>query len=339
VELHGSAGIIQQRGAVPAAELFYGGNQVQPFISSDSWIVPGGAYIRSIPQNQLGGLAQQGSLGGTNFYSANLTVAKVLWGRPLMPKEFAQEPDFVNVLNGAVNTAKGSLQDYYKANDPSAKAAYAEAAAKLDGIASAASQLTDTISGLPGDISSDHVVAASLRTIRSEVRKTRQIVDALKKGDNNNQYPALLKHMSVLASEMTNLARLLAEKSQAQTAATVSTLRDSLQTLGSNIKQDLSQIDSKAAEKRAAEEFAPAQKVLHAFLYELNTYSIAPVGIFDIARVWPIGVGTRYGAGGGVRLSLVNVNLTLAYAANPVRSAGEGRGAFFLKLDVEDLFH
>jgi hypothetical protein len=112
-----------------------------------------------------------------------------------------------------------------------------------------------------------------------------------------------------------------------------------LQTLGSNIKQDLSQIDSKAAEKRAAEEFAPAQKVLHAFLYELNTYSIAPVGIFDIARVWPIGVGTRYGAGGGVRLSLVNVNLTLAYAANPVRSAGEGRGAFFLKLDVEDLFH
>jgi hypothetical protein len=105
------------------------------------------------------------------------------------------------------------------------------------------------------------------------------------------------------------------------------------------IKQDLAQIDSKAAENRAKEEFAPAQNVLHAFLYELNVYSVAPVAIFDVARVWPIGVGTRYGAGGGVRLSLVNVTLTLAYAANPVRSAGEGRGAFFVKMDVEDLFH
>ena len=85
--------------------------------------------------------------------------------------------------------------------------------------------------------------------------------------------------------------------------------------------------------------FSAAQKVLNAFLYELNIYSIAPIGVFDVARVWPTGIGTRYAAGGGVRLSLVNMNFTLAYAANPARIPGEGRGALFVKLDVEDLFH
>ncbi len=71
----------------------------------------------------------------------------------------------------------------------------------------------------------------------------------------------------------------------------------------------------------------------------MNIYSIAPVAIFDVARVWPTNTTTRYALGGGVRLSLVNMNFTLGYAANPKRQSGEGPGALFVSLDVSDLFH
>jgi hypothetical protein len=79
--------------------------------------------------------------------------------------------------------------------------------------------------------------------------------------------------------------------------------------------------------------------VLNAFLYELNIYSIAPVAVVDVARVWPTNTGTRFAVGGGARLSLVNMNFTLGYAANPKRQRGEGPGALFVSLDVSDLFH
>jgi hypothetical protein len=74
-------------------------------------------------------------------------------------------------------------------------------------------------------------------------------------------------------------------------------------------------------------------------LYQLNLYSVAPVAIFEAARVWPSGTGTRHALGGGVRFSLAVVNFTDGYAANPRRPPGEGSGAFFLKLDVTNLFH
>jgi hypothetical protein len=49
-------------------------------------------------------------------------------------------------------------------------------------------------------------------------------------------------------------------------------------------------------------------------------------------------MGVRYGIGGGLRFSLVNVNLTLAYSANPERTRTERAGAVFFKLDVTNLF-
>jgi hypothetical protein len=95
----------------------------------------------------------------------------------------------------------------------------------------------------------------------------------------------------------------------------------------------------KRADAHAAEDLKPARSVLDTVLYQLNAYSVAPVGIFDVARVWPSGVGTRYGIGGGVRLSLVNANFTIGYAFNPQPRQDEGHGALFLKLDITDIFH
>ena len=73
---------------------------------------------------------------------------------------------------------------------------------------------------------------------------------------------------------------------------------------------------------------------------EVNAFSIALVGIFDVGRLFPDKYGVRYGIGGGVRFSIVNVNFTLGYAANPQphRSLGQGPGALFLQLSYTDLF-
>ena len=83
---------------------------------------------------------------------------------------------------------------------------------------------------------------------------------------------------------------------------------------------------------------APGHRALDVFLNELNLYSIAPVAMFDIARVWPVGEGVRYGIGPGLRLSLVNVNFTFGYAYNPQRLPKEKHGALFFSLDVTELF-
>jgi hypothetical protein len=65
--------------------------------------------------------------------------------------------------------------------------------------------------------------------------------------------------------------------------------------------------------------------------------------MFDVARIAPRTVagfgGARYGVGGGLRLSVVSLDLTAGYSWNPRRRAGEGRGAFVFSLDVSDLFH
>lgn len=53
----------------------------------------------------------------------------------------------------------------------------------------------------------------------------------------------------------------------------------------------LANVDVKNAQAHADADFAPAEKVLRAFLDELNIYSIAPIAIFDVARVWPTATG------------------------------------------------
>src|SRR5262249_20416901 len=140
-------------------------------------------------------------------------------------------------------------------------------------------------------------------------------------------------------TELGNLVQLLNQKGLSEPAIEFPALQDALNISRVKIKAQLSRISSDAAEKKADRDFSAAETVLHAFLYELNIYSIAPVVVFDVARVWPINVPTRYALGGGVRFSLVNANFTIGYAANPVRAATEGKGALFVKLDVEDLFH
>ena len=94
----------------------------------------------------------------------------------------------------------------------------------------------------------------------------------------------------------------------------------------------------KRADQRAARDFSAAESVLRTVLYELNVYSIAPVAIFDAARVWPSGAGTQYG---GRRRAVEPRQCERHHRlrANPRRGAGQSRGAVFFQLDVSNLFH
>jgi hypothetical protein len=149
-----TAGVLENSAAAPIAERFLGGNQVRPFVSDDSWVIQSDAFIRSIPENTLA--TAPGFSGGDRFYSANVTVAWPLWGRPLLPAELAGDTQFLKNLNGGFATIVGTLADNYKAKDPEyqRKAAAIPSHARairsaLDGAAAALSIPADKAAAAP----------------------------------------------------------------------------------------------------------------------------------------------------------------------------------------------
>jgi hypothetical protein len=113
--------------------------------------------------------------------------------------------------------------------------------------------------------------------------------------------------------------------------------------LQAQINQGLKRVSVSEIEGRAVNDVAYTARILDVTFRELNLVSVGPVAMFDVARIAPRTVagfgGARYGVGGGLRLSVVSLDLTAGYSWNPRRRAGEGRGAFVFSLDVSDLFH
>ncbi|HKR60132.1 MAG TPA: hypothetical protein VJS64_10400, partial [Pyrinomonadaceae bacterium] len=112
--------------------------------------------------------------------------------------------------------------------------------------------------------------------------------------------------------------------------------------LQNQIKQGLKRVTVSEIERKANQDVAYTSRILDVTFRELNLIAISPVAMFDVARLSGGSVsdfgGTRYGLGGGIRLSVVSLDLTAGYSWNPNRRAGEGRGAFVFSLDVSDLF-
>jgi hypothetical protein len=142
-----------------------------------------------------------------------------------------------------------------------------------------------------------------------------------------------------LASDLDTFIPVLNGAGQAAIAQQLTALRAELLSRGGPLTNAIQSVNTDRPRELARQDMSKARKVLDTVMYELNVYSIAPVAVFDVARVWPAATGTRYAVGGGVRFSLVNLNLTVGYAANPSRRTGEGPGALFLTLEVMNLFH
>src|SRR5882672_3871783 len=57
--------------------------------------------------------------------------------------------------------------------------------------------------------------------------------------------------------------------------------------LGKDIR-DAADLPSKKFEDEAWRKLAPGHRAIDVFLNQLNVYSVSPVAIFDVARVWPV---------------------------------------------------
>jgi len=313
VEARLGAGVILPFGAVPFSERFFGGNQKFAFLAGSPWDVRGQPFLRSVTDNRLGGS------GGTRFYAWNLTVAKAVYGRPLVPRELGTA-EFVENLDFAIKTAEGELSDAYLAKDPQVTSP----AAALDQIAGALDALKTAADPLPAALASD--LGRAARTVAS-MRQGAVLGSVL-----------ATSILPKVEADLTQLESTLG----ADAAGRVATLRLQLESGRQVIARGQSDPAYAAARKRAdaaaARDFQPVEKILDTILYDLDIYSIAPVAIFDVARVWPSGAPAQAAVGGGLRLSVVNLDFTLGYALNPKPAPGLGRGAFFIQLDGADLF-
>ena len=94
-----------------------------------------------------------------------------------------------------------------------------------------------------------------------------------------------------------------------------------------------------AAEAQAKKDMVRPRETIDTLRFEANRFAFGVIGLFDVGRVWPDPYGTRYAIGGGVRLSLVNVNFNITYGVNPNPQKGQGNGALLFSLTYTNLFH
>jgi hypothetical protein len=337
IEAQANGGLLTGSAAVPSVERFFGGNQARPFIPGQPWDALEQPFIRSIPENQLGSVTGTPLIGGNRFYSANLTIAKAIRGKALVPTDLADK-DFLDHLDGGINTAKGELSDVYYSKDPG-----------VSGVGDAVGTLDEDLSALKKDISalpSALVSLPSVKSIASELNRfligARSGVALIKSGHANVMPNLVDTQLPGVEGDLARLSNAAKTAGDVASATAIPTWKTSLDSKLTCLKKKWSALDKTAARNRADAladaDLAPAKTVLNKLLYTLTSYSLAPVAIFDVARLWPEQHGTRYAPGGGVRLSIVNANFTFGYAYNPTRVNHEGMGAVFFKLDFTNLF-
>lgn len=386
-----AGGRIQSKGRVPVAQRFFGGNAEREFIEGDSWRILSAPYIRSIPENRLNADTALGAVGGTSFYSANLTVARPVWGKPIIPKEMECDKDFIPNLTAAKESTRQLLTiNFINSEVPAERfkeiiAALTDPAEQTPLAENSVQVLIKKVGELLGDLpeevpddppkeppctqeeaaaAADEEEGAEPCTLYKSVlanavtnyetinltldedeewRKNLpgKLFNLLKDSDpagcaTDRDKCSLVRK---LRRDLDQLAELLLRfglsAEAAQMAKDVGAALDAQQARQLPV---LMQIDIHEARAEADSIIAQLDPVLDAFLHKLNAVTVSPVGIFDAARLWPDRNGTRYGIGGGVRVTVVNFNVTLGYAVNPDPKPREGRGAFFFKMDVTDIF-
>jgi hypothetical protein len=333
VEGQFNAGFFSGSSQIPSVERFLGGNQKGLFIPGQNWDMQAQPFIRSISENQLGLDTGVNAVGGTRFYSSNWTLGKAVWGKSLMPQGFLDK-EFLGILDGGMNTARGELSDSYFSKDPRIKSA----PGLVVGTQNELESLKEKVAKLPSPLQS----VKAMKDFNLNWRGALETAKSIANGRLNSvprlihtNIPAVEKALIDLAAAATNLH----DQASADDLGTWrSSLDEQLHLLETGWAGLNIQTVRNDADAWADQDLAPAKHVLNSIFYQLNVYSISPVVSFDIARVWPEQHGTRLGIGGGVRLSLVNANFTAGYAGNPTRAGTEGPGAFFFSLDYTNLF-
>jgi|SRR5271157_567642 len=319
-------------GPILLNDRFFGGNVVAPFIPGDSWLIPNGPLVRSITANYLNGTGY----GGTSFYSTNLTVGKVIKNWPMIPDWINNSPDFSNGIVAAENTTSTVLISSYLASS--------DVMQKL-------------LKDYPDKLNRDVVCfQAAFKQIRKTVALPPQLERALSKeeteaklaqrtlanvdGERLRQLYGSSSRFTLLLNNLPPLLKLLPDDLKDQLDSCQKGLSSNLKSL----KQQMEDLDNgpAGADARARAKAATAHtnQVIDTLRHEANMFALGLFGIFDTGRLWPDPNGTRYAFGGGVRLSVVNVNFSLGYAANPnpLPKLHQGNGTVLFVINYTNLF-
>jgi hypothetical protein len=339
LETQFTGGAIQTLGRLPVTERFFGGNVTPNFIAGDSWRIRSGPVIRSIPQNRLNASSSLGDIGATSFYSVNLTASYTVWGRSIIPRELTADEEFKQQLEGQ----RESLQNFIftgRLNNLPAMRKLVEQVAPLEAEAAKLNALVEKLPPEDLDPVPDELTGAI-----DGLHAALQLLIVNHLGDKKT-LPSKMQSMLLLLSEedeegvinsVKALSQALVNAQLTALSEQVESSKNALIREQTRLKEQFDRIDTTGIDRLAKEDARLVNSVLDSFLNEINLFSLSPVAIFDVAGVWPDRYGARFGIGGGMRINIVNFNLTIGYAANPNPRPREGHGAFFFSMDVTDL--
>jgi hypothetical protein len=342
VQLRFSAGAIKGSSGILLNDRFFGGNSVVAFVPGEAWFIPAGPIVRSIASQRLNGEG----FGGTSFYSANATVGKVVFFKPLVPPEVEEADGFAAGVEAAENTAQRFFEDDYLAQTPTFQALAPAYAAKfksdLDGVQGAlkAVRAAGTVPPALEQVLKDGEGLA--RRAQNDVRhltdlNSRGMMDALKlRALINPSKSRLLQLIAVFP----RLRPFVTPAAGARLTASEALLRQHMSELQGALDAVRSTPDGLEAAEHARRDMLRPREIIDTLRHEVNIFSFSPVAIFDAGRVWPDRHGVRYAVGGGARFSLLGVNFTAGYAFNPHPrpELGQGRGAMVFALTYTNLF-
>src|SRR6185436_1206747 len=272
IEARLAGGFIHKLGSVPVAERFFGGNQTQDFIAGDTWQIRDGPFIRSIPQNRLNGAGTVGAVGGTSFYAVNLTFSRPVWGRPIIPKEMAEDPEFFPAVEAAKATARQALIATRKNGLP----AFKQVINNLSTLNADLTQIDSIVKAVPADAPEDLADAAGdvqddLAIINSVLQDQATLPSKLEGllTIDRSLLTKLLEHLDTLADAL-NAAGQTGPANQTKTA------RVSLAAKKASLVAELNQVDFSEATRLADQDMQTIDTVLQTFLHELNLVSVSP---------------------------------------------------------------
>jgi hypothetical protein len=322
-----TVGGIQTLRVVPAVERFFGGNRQEFFVPGESWQIVSSPVIRSIPAN---GLYQTAAgAGGEQFISYSSTTALTVWSKPLVPRELTDDAGFKKELDSALTSATSILQVAFASQDRK----FRDTLALLPETSTKLGELKAAVTGLGAAAPSTEQTACAGAILPAARLIQHAMADKPQEafGSVKELLPSGLGDLGLTVSACGELNATLKNPA-------IASALDRLAQLAHTIQADFMAIDQDAASAKAAAEMSFARRTLNTLLQEVNIASISPAFVFDAARIGP-GGRTRYGVGGGIRISLVSsVNITAGYAWNPDRRPHEAPGAFFFSFNTRNLF-
>jgi hypothetical protein len=329
-ELELGGGILTHISSAPVAARFFGGNRVQSFIPDDPWLIRDGAYIRSVPENKLAGTWLNGAaMGGTSFGAGGLTVAVPVWGRALVPPSFSSDPDFARSIDSAQTTAESTLALLNQTRDPHFQAILG----KVETIRTLLDQTNTFVANLESTPATSVAIIDTLDKVKTASRAATSLggkspMEGLVLFDGPvARLPRLLKSLGKLSARLPDPMKQQAEH-----------LAEAISRVQNDMSDAYKLVDVNDAMNKARSDMTSVRRIITTMTDQMNLASVAPVVTLDLARLSPGYAPLHYGPGGGIRFSLVTLDVTAVYAVNVNRAPGEGKGAFLFNLGIVNAF-